>query len=67
MKRTCMILSVLLIFFFSPCLAGSDEERITESKQNLTAEDRKILDILELLEILELLDNMEDIAALEDN
>lgn len=58
---------MLLVFFFSPCLAGSDEETATKSKQNLTDEDREILDMLELLEILELLDNMEDVAALEDN
>ena len=68
MNRSCLILLLLLLtFLVSPCLAGKDEEAVAENKQELTAEDRKILDMLELLEILELLDNMEDIAALEDN
>ena len=68
MNRACLILPVLLLTFLdSPCLAGTDETAAAENMQELTAEDRKILDMLELLEILELLDNTEDIAALEDD
>jgi len=68
LNRSYLILLLLLLpFFVSPCLASTNEEAVAGDKQELTAEDRKILDMLELLEMLELLDNMEDIAALEDN
>lgn len=68
MKYSYLLLPLLLLILFTtPGLADSAEEEAVENLKDLTAEDRKILEMMEMLEILELLDNMEDVAALEDN
>ncbi len=68
MKKSYVTLSFLfLLLAANPCLASDTDSTTTVIQQELSAEDRELLEMLELLEILELLDNMEEVAALEDN